>query len=328
MSTQPSQFPQAAAPAPTIVPNQRPGWLKRNWKWLLAAVFVCGLAFVVAIVTLLMGVMRSSDVAKEAVARAQSNSLVTQRLGTPIAEGWFVGGSINVSTASGDADLSVPISGPKGKGTVYVTAQKNAGRWEYSVMQAAIEGNGDRIDLLATAAPAQAQSTPPSPAPQPAADVPTQPAQTDASVALAAAPQPSATVPTPAPEPAQAKPGSVIASAQYSNDPNLRCDVLEVKRVSGDALLVRWRIVNTGTKAITYDNFGWDEYYYIDPAGNKKYNYLTIDGKRIMDPWWGSLPPGEQRVIWAKYPAPPPTSKRISLNIPKFTPFEDVPVSQ
>lgn len=327
MSTQPSQFPQAAAPAPTVVPNQRRGWLRRNWKWLLAAVFVCGLVFVVGIVTLLMGVMRSSDVAREALARAQSNSLVMQRLGTPITEGWFVGGSINVSTASGDANLSVPISGPKGKGTVYVTAQKNAGRWEYSVMQAAIEENGDRIDLLATVAPAQAQSNPPSPALQPAADVPSQPAQTDSSVALAAAPQPSTPDPTPAPEPAQAKPGSVIASAQYSNDPNLRCDVLEVKRVSGDALLVRWRIVNTGTKAVSYD-FSWDDIYYIDPAGNKKYSNLTIDGKRILDMWAGSLPPGEQRVMWAKYPAPPPTSKRISLNVPKFTPFEDVPVSQ
>ena len=39
--------------------------------------------------------------------------------------------------------------------------------------------------------------------------------------------------------------GPVIASAQYSADPDLRCDLLEVKRVSGGALLVRWRILNT-----------------------------------------------------------------------------------
>jgi len=120
----------------------------------------------------------------------------------------------------------------------------------------------------------------------------------------------------------------VIASAQYSNDPNLRCDLLEVKRVSGGALLARWRIVNTGTKAVSYD-FGWDDIYYIDPAENKKYSNLSdAEGKRILDMWWGSLPPGEQRVMWAKYPAPPLTSKRISLNIPKFAPFEEVPVSE
>ena len=328
MSTQPSRIPQAT---PALIPNQQRSWLGRNWKWLLAAVFVCGLVFVVGIVTLIMGAMRSSDVAKEAFARAQSNTLVAQRLGAPISEGWFVGGSINVSTGSGDAELTVPITGPKGKATVYVTAQKIAGSWTYSLMQAAVEGSGERIDLLPSA---------PAPAPQAAANVQSQPAQTDASVAMAAAPQPSASDPAPAAtpqpgasdpapaaEPAQAKPGSVIASAQYSNDPNLRCDLLEVKRVSGGALLARWRIVNTGTKVIGYD-FGWDDIYYIDPVGNKKYNFLTIEGKRILDMWNGGLPPGEQRVMWAKYPAPPPTSKRISLNVPKFTPFEDVPVSE
>jgi Cytochrome oxidase complex assembly protein 1 len=327
MSTQPNRIPQAPVPAPAAMPNQRRSWLGRNWKKLLAAVFVCGLVFVVGIVALIMGTMRSSDVATEAFARARSNTLVAQRLGAPISEGWFVGGSINVSPGSGDADLSVPISGPKGKGTVYVTARKTAGTWAYSMMLAAIDGSNEKIDLLSGPPAAEPQATTPSPAPQAAADAPSQAPQNDTSVALAAAPPPAASDPAPAPEPAQAKPGSVIASAQYSNDPNLRCDVLEVKRVSGGALLARWRIVNTGTKAIGYD-FGWDDIYYIDPAGNKKYNYLTIDGKRILDMWNGGLPPGEQRVMWAKYPAPPPTSKRISLNIPKFAPFEDVPVSE
>ena len=88
------------------------------------------------------------------------------------------------------------------------------------------------------------------------------------------------------PEPAQAKPGSVIASAQYSNDPNMRCDLLEVKRVSGGALLARWRVVNTGTKAVSYDSRVGDDVYYIDPAGNKKYSNLTIDGKKILDMCW------------------------------------------
>jgi len=308
------------------MPKQRRNWLGRNWKRLLAAVFVCGIVFVVGIFALIMSAMRSSDVAKEAVARAQSNAVVAQRLGAPLSEGWFVGGSINVSPGSGDADLSVPISGPKGKGTVYVTAQKTAGTWAYSLMLATVEGSNDKIDLLAVAPAAVQQSN--TPAPQAAADVPSQPAQPDPSVAMAAATAaPAAADPAPAPESAQTKPSSVIASAQYSNDPTLRCDLLEVKRASGGALLARWRIVNTGTKAVSYD-FGWDDIYYIDPAGNKKFTNLTIDGKKILDMWWGTLPPGEQRVMWAKYPAPAPTSKRISLNVPKFTPFEDVPVSE
>ncbi len=323
MSTQPNYSPQGTSP--TLMPNQGRSWLGRNWIWLLAALFVCGAVFVVGIFTLVMGAMRGSDVAREATARAQANALLGQRLGTPISEGWIVGGSINVSPGAGDADLSVPISGPKGKGTVYVRAQKAGGAWSYSLMEATIEGSSDRIDLLASQA-AAVPSEPPTPAQQ-AADAPSQPPPSDGSVALAAAPQPSAPDPAPAPDPAQAKTGGVIASAQYANDPNLRCDLLEVKRVSGGAVLARWRFVNTGTKSVNYD-FSWDDIYYIDPAGNKKYANLSIDGKRILDVWWGTLPPGEQRVNWVKYPAPPPTSKRISLNVPKFQPFEDVPVSE
>ena len=141
------------------------------------------------------------------------------------------------------------------------------------------------------------------------------------------------------PQTAQAPSNSVIASAQYSQDPDLRCDLLEVKRVSGGALLVRWRIINTGgggssgltataAKPIRY-NFEWNELFFIDPAENKRYQFLTDSGgNRILDVWFGDLGPGQQRVNWAKFPAPPPSSTKISLSLPKFPPFEDVPVSQ
>lgn len=164
-----------------------------------------------------------------------------------------------------------------------------------------------------------------------------QPAQTSVQPgesAAAAAPAPGA----PAAAPSSARP--VIASGEYAADPNLRCDLLEVKRVSGGALLVRWRVVNTngsqqgGSLTATevkpiYYNFGWEDIYYVDPAENKKYSYLTdSEGNRIIDVWYGSLPTGEQRANWAKFPAPPPTSTMISLNLPKFPPFEDVPIAQ
>ena len=129
-----------------------------------------------------------------------------------------------------------------------------------------------------------------------------------------------------------------LASAEFSDDPNLRCEILEVKRVSGGALNIRWRVVNgagqpgglaaSSGKPIKYD-FGWDQIYYIDPAENKKYQFLTDSaGNRILNVFYGSLQPGQQRVNWAKFPAPPATSTKISIYIPHFPPFEDVPVSQ
>ena len=137
---------------------------------------------------------------------------------------------------------------------------------------------------------------------------------------------------------AQTAPAGVLASAEFSNDPNLRADLLEVKRASGGALNVRWRVVNTAGqpggltatqgKPISY-TFSWSQLYYIDPAENKKYGFLTDSGgNRILQVFEGNYNPGQQRVNWAKFPAPPPSSSKITIYIPNFPPFEDVPVSQ
>ena len=131
------------------IPVQRKSWLGRNWKWLLLVGFLVMVCFGLGIFALIMSWMRSSDVALEAVARAQANPAVVQRLGGRIEEGWLTSGSINVGTGgSGDANLAVPISGPKGNGTVYVTARRIAGVWNYSQMIAGIESTGEKIDLL------------------------------------------------------------------------------------------------------------------------------------------------------------------------------------
>jgi photosystem II stability/assembly factor-like uncharacterized protein len=56
--------------------------------------------------------------------------------------------------ASGEANLSIPITGPKGKGTVYVAAKKSLGRWNYSGLIVEIEKTHQRIDLLESPTPA------------------------------------------------------------------------------------------------------------------------------------------------------------------------------
>lgn len=162
MSTSPNYSPLGVTPPPGSIPAQRKSWLARNWFWLLIAAAVCGAVFLFGIFSLIVGAIRGSDVAKEAVARAQSNPVVVRHLGTPISEGWFVLGSINVSGTSGNADLAVPLSGPNGKATVYVRARKAMGKWNYSFMQAAIEGSSERIDLLAGAEAPEPQPVTPS----------------------------------------------------------------------------------------------------------------------------------------------------------------------
>ncbi len=91
--------------------------------------------------------MKQSDAYKMAVARAKADSRVTSALGTPITEGWYLSGNTNVNGASGNADLSIPISGPKGKGTMYAVATKSAGEWTYSKLIVKIDSTGETIDL-------------------------------------------------------------------------------------------------------------------------------------------------------------------------------------
>ena len=92
--------------------------------------------------------MKSTDVYKTAVARAKSDSAVTEALGTPIDEGWFMTGKTNVEGTSGDADIGIPISGPKGKGTIYAVATKSAGRWTYTTLEVEVKATGQRLSLL------------------------------------------------------------------------------------------------------------------------------------------------------------------------------------
>src|SRR3954469_14909092 len=136
-----------------VAPNQpRPGWWSRNWKWFVPTgccltplvVFGCFAAFIILVV---FAAMKQSDAYKMAVARAKSDARVTAALGTPVEEGWYLSGNTNVNGGSGNADISIPISGPKGKGTIYAVATKSAGEWTYSKLVVKIDSTGETIDL-------------------------------------------------------------------------------------------------------------------------------------------------------------------------------------
>jgi hypothetical protein len=104
-------------------------------------VFICTIMFAV------FGMIKSSDAYKTALARAKSDPRVTAAIGTPIKEAWYVSGNTNVSGGSGKADLSIPITGPKGGATIYAVATKFAGEWQYSKLVVKVERTGETIDL-------------------------------------------------------------------------------------------------------------------------------------------------------------------------------------
>jgi hypothetical protein len=141
--------PPAFTPAPQPPPTS---WWSRNWKWFVPTgccltPLVLGGAFVAFLVLVIFGAMKQSDVYKMAVARAKADPRVIAALGSPIKDGWYVSGKTNVNGGSGEADLSIPISGPRGKGTIYAIATKFAGEWTYSKLVVKVESTGETIDL-------------------------------------------------------------------------------------------------------------------------------------------------------------------------------------
>jgi len=311
------------------VPVQRKSWLGRNWKWLLLVSFLVMVCFGLGIFALIMSWMRSSDVALEALARAQANPAVVQRLGARIEEGWLTSGSINVGTGgTGDASLTVPISGPKGDGTVYVTARRIAGVWNYSQMIAAIEGSGEKIDLLSGPAESQSRAPRPSvPSPQP------QTAQNSTVAPVPTEPQPSASTPN-----LLAAASSGVIQSQDTNTAGVTGELIQCRR-SGGVLSVKIRFHNTTSTAVSFyvvaPNTSYDRFYLS--AASKKYFILKdADGTDLAPGFnWDcgmsgvceKLGPGQSITWWAKFPAPSADVTKLDLFTPVTPPFEDVPIA-
>ncbi|MDX9954851.1 MAG: cytochrome c oxidase assembly factor Coa1 family protein [Anaerolineae bacterium] len=110
--------------------------------------FIVILVCIGGIFAIVFGALRSSEPFKQAVAEVQSNPQAVRALGEPVEVGWFVGGSINIQGDSGNADLTIPVSGSVDKGTLYVTAYKSGGIWRFTRMELVTKKYPDRINLL------------------------------------------------------------------------------------------------------------------------------------------------------------------------------------
>ena len=137
--------------------TRKPNWWNQNWKWFVPlgcfAMVLLFLAFIGSIVAIVFSAMKSTNVYREALARAKADPAVIEALGSPIKDGFLVSGNTSVNGASGESNLAIPISGPKGKGTIYVSANKSLGQWNYSGLVVEVGETHKRIDLLQKSAP-------------------------------------------------------------------------------------------------------------------------------------------------------------------------------
>ena len=137
--------------ARAAVAHRPKGWWSRNWKWVVPVVggtpvLICG-GLLTLLFSLGFSAIKKEWYYEQAVARTRANAEVTAILGTPVDAG-FPSGSLNRSNSSGHADIKIPISGPDGKGTIYVVAERSNGQWSFSTLKVAIHPTGELFDLM------------------------------------------------------------------------------------------------------------------------------------------------------------------------------------
>ena len=145
MTTTP-YVPPVATPPPAAEPQKSSGCLK--WGLIGCGVVVVLIAaFCAVLMIFVFGAMKRSHVYKGAVERAQNDPRVKAALGEPVETGWWVSGSVHVDNGSGNAELTIPLSGPKGTGKLHAIATIENGDWKYERLSVKPD-SGERIDLL------------------------------------------------------------------------------------------------------------------------------------------------------------------------------------
>jgi Cytochrome oxidase complex assembly protein 1 len=150
--SQQAHFP----PLPPQLPRQK-NWFDRNWRWLVPTLVVTAVGvlalFVGGILLFVSTMFTSSDPYKLAVHRAMESPAVQAKLGTPLHIGWLTSGNINLNGPTGEANLSIPISGPRGSGKIIVAAKKRANHWNYDALEVDVSPDNQPIPLLDAASP-------------------------------------------------------------------------------------------------------------------------------------------------------------------------------
>lgn len=125
-------------------------WFRKNWLW-----FVPSMGCLTIIVLIVVGVfgvfsmINDFEPTKFALEEASTNPIVIEALGEPIEKDGVTSGNFTFNNGEGNADFSIPISGPKGMGTVRVVAEQKDDEWTYEKLYVTIKESNEKINLLA-----------------------------------------------------------------------------------------------------------------------------------------------------------------------------------
>jgi cytochrome oxidase complex assembly protein 1 len=149
---------QSTAMTDSPVPQRTP-WYSQPWfAAVILAVIIGGVVLFVLhqirpVINIPKAVIRDSlmldsEPYRHAVNLATQDSRVIEALGSPIKVGEVKHGIIRTEGEFGWATISIPLSGPHGRATANVVAQRSGGPWEYKRLDVVFEGKSKELDFL------------------------------------------------------------------------------------------------------------------------------------------------------------------------------------
>jgi len=144
----------STADQPTPQPPPKKGWFGRNWLWfvptiILLPILVCGGCFG-GLFVFGINQIKGSEPYQDALARAQADATVIERLGEPVEDATFIP-QWNVSGdgtgTSGNSSGYIVLKGPKDTANARVNARMTDGNWEIIELEVTFS-DGERIDLV------------------------------------------------------------------------------------------------------------------------------------------------------------------------------------
>jgi len=132
---------------------QQKSWFRRNWMWIVPVggcltiilLFVFGVG---AAVFGLSKIFKESVPYEYALEKASKNPTVIKFLGNDIESNGIMQGNISFKNDTGKANITIPIKGSKGKGSVTIIGTKIDDEWTYEKLFVTIKETNEQINLL------------------------------------------------------------------------------------------------------------------------------------------------------------------------------------
>ncbi len=117
----------------------------RRRRVLFGSAFV-GVVFTAMLLVLVFGfrAFRSAEPCRVALERAGASPPVVRMLGEPLEIGWLVRGKIKGPRAR----FTLPVHGPRGRGSIHGVAVRTDGAWQFSILFVTFAATGEQHSLL------------------------------------------------------------------------------------------------------------------------------------------------------------------------------------